>query len=379
MAVAIRTGVSQAHTAKQAVAELSTQLAQPDIAIVLFFCSSHFDLDEMASCLRAAFPEITVIGCTTAGEITPLGYRSGSITGASLGRSVARAESILFRNLSTTGLSSLFDAAGSLSRRMEMAAGPGYGTRTFATLFIDGMSGAEDALLSALHTVMPIIPLFGGSAGDDLAFQQSFVYCDGAFHSDAAVLTLIHTDLPFRVFKTQHFIASEQKMVITGADPVKRIVTEINAEPAGAEYARMIGLDAKELTPMIFANHPVVVRVGGTEYVRSIQKLNDDGSLSFFCAIDEGLVLSVAKSVDPYENLRDMFNRLSTEIGAPQLTLGCECVLRLLDREHMQDIGRMGNLLSAHNVIGFNTYGEQFNAIHVNQTFTGVVLGAPKP
>ena len=52
-------------------------------------------------------------------------------------------------------------------------------------------------------------------------------------------------------------------MVVTEADPVRRIVTEINAEPAGREYARMVGLDGEPLTPMIFAAYPVVVRVGG--------------------------------------------------------------------------------------------------------------------
>ncbi|MDI9750570.1 hypothetical protein QM285_22475, partial [Stutzerimonas stutzeri] len=28
-------------------------------------------------------------------------------------------------------------------------------------------------------------------------------------------------------------------------------------------------------------------------------------------------------------------------------------------------------------VIGFNTYGEQFNGMHINQTFTGVAIGRP--
>ena len=31
-------------------------------------------------------------------------------------------------------------------------------------------------------------------------------------------------------------------MVVTEADPATRIVTEINAEPAGREYARLVGL-----------------------------------------------------------------------------------------------------------------------------------------
>ena len=34
-------------------------------------------------------------------------------------------------------------------------------------------------------------------------------------------------------------------MVVTGADPARRIVTEINAEPAALEYARMVGLDGE--------------------------------------------------------------------------------------------------------------------------------------
>jgi hypothetical protein len=27
-------------------------------------------------------------------------------------------------------------------------------------------------------------------------------------------------------------------------------------------------------------------------------------------------------------------------------------------------------------VVGFSTYGEQYNGIHVNQTFTGVAIGS---
>jgi hypothetical protein len=36
----------------------------------------------------------------------------------------------------------------------------------------------------------------------------------------------------------------------------------------------------------------------------------------------------------------------------------------------------VSKVLARNNVIGFCTYGEQFNAMHVNQTFTGVAIGA---
>ena len=127
--------------------------------------------------------------------------------------------------------------------------------------------------------------------------------------------------------------------------------------------------------PHLHWTHPVVVKVGGSDYVRSIQKVNEDGSLSFFCAIDEGLVLSVGQGVDPYDNLQQLFADIVAEIGPPQLIIGCECVLRSLEIERMQLKARMGQLLVDHNVVGFNTYGEQLNAMHVNQTFTGVAIG----
>jgi hypothetical protein len=201
------------------------------------------------------------------------------------------------------------------------------------------------------------------------------VYHHGAFHTDCALFTLVHTKLPFRVFKTEHFLASDQKMVITGADPARRLVTEINGEPAGREYARLVGLEVDKLTPFIFATYPVVVSVGNAIYVRSIQKVNEDESLTFFCAIDEGIVLTVAQGVDMVRNLEEAFASVRKEIGPPVLVLGCDCVLRYLETCQRGIRERIGEIFVANNVIGFATYGEQYNAMHVNQTFTGVAIG----
>ena len=35
-------------------------------------------------------------------------------------------------------------------------------------------------------------------------------------------------------------------------------------------------------------------------------------------------------------------------------------------------------MLQAHGVVGFSTYGEQLNSMHVNQTMTGVAIYPPK-
>ena len=167
-------------------------------------------------------------------------------------------------------------------------------------------------------------------------------------------------------------------MVVTEADPVARIVTEINAEPAGREYARLVGLAVDKLTPMIFATHPVVVKVGGRYYTRSIQKVNEDESLSFFCAIDKGIVLTVARGTDLLQSVSRLFDEIALEIGPPQLVIGCDCVLRSLELEQSQLKEEAGKLFAANNVIGFSSFGEQFHAMHVNQTFTGVAIAASR-
>jgi hypothetical protein len=109
--------------------------------------------------------------------------------------------------------------------------------------------------------------------------------------------------------------------------------------------------------------------------VRSIQKVNPDGSLTFFCAIDEGLVLTVARGVDMIESLDAAFRDVRARIGVPQLVLGCDCILRRLELEQRSIKESAGKIMADNNVVGFATYGEQFNAMHVNQTFTGVAIG----
>src|SRR5215471_12176261 len=210
---------------------------------------------------------------------------------------------------------------------------------TFGFLLVDGLSMREEALIDALYRNVGPIQLFGGSAGDGSSFGRTFVYEGGAFRTDCAVFTLVHSLLPFHVFKTEHFVPTEEKMVVTRADPERRAVTEINGEPAAREYARAIGVDVAELTPFIFARYPVVVTVGNTSYVRALQTANADGSLTFACAIDEGIVLTVANGLDMVNNLEDAFAQVRARVGPPSLILGCDCILRLL---HAQSLGVRG-------------------------------------
>jgi hypothetical protein len=371
----ISMGQSCATEARQAVEEFHRAVAQPSTELVIFFCSSEYDLDVLAAEMNRLFAGIQVVGCTTAGEIGPTGYRKHSLSGVSFPAGSYAAVSGLLDHLSQFDTARGNDFTQTMLQRLERRVPGVVPDNSFAFMLIDGLSLREELVAHALQHALGNITLFGGSAGDDLKFEKTCIYCDGRFHSDSAALILVNTSLPFRIFKTQHFIPTDERLVVTEADPARRIVKEINGMPAAAEYARLLGVDVNALNSMSFAVSPVVVIIDGTDYVRSIQKANPDGSLTFFCAIDEGLVFRVAHGVDLVIDLEQTFDKIRAEIGQPQLVISCDCILRNLEVSHNGLTDRVGEIFQRNNAIGFCTYGEQLHGVHINQTLTGIAIG----
>lgn len=373
--LAVKRGVSQSRDPVIAAQELYEAIIQPDIGIAIFYCAHDFDLVALQKELAMRFKGINLIGCTTAGEITPAGYIAGALTGVSI------ASPKLVVKTSAIDLGSFETAKGEavvthLLDEVRASGQQPWPSNTFAFLLIDGLSMQEEIVVSTLYQRLGGIELIGGSAADDVRFSATHVYVGGEFRQHVAVLSLVQSPYPFVAFRTQHFVQSNTRMVVTRADPSKRTVYEINGEPAGAEYARLVGVETDKLTPLVFATHPVVVRISGEYYVRSISHVNPDGSLVFFCAIDEGIVLTVAKGVDLIENLQQAFEKVRESIGTPQLVLGCDCILRRLEMDRDGIKEKVGAIMKDNNVVGFATYGEQYNAMHVNQTFTGIAIGS---
>jgi hypothetical protein len=374
-ATGLKTGFTEAVDAELAAEDLRCKLGQPDLSMVLVFCSEEYRDIGFGEAVKAAFHGTPVIGCTTAGEVTPDGYRYNGISGLSFAAPDFFAEATMLPNIHDFDIAMGSEEAQRYKRLLESETNDDERYRSVGIALIDGLSQREEVVMTCLDSALGRMPLFGASAGDGLRFEQTSVLFDGAFHSDAAVLALLRTNRPFKIFRSQHFVASNEKMVVTDADPARRIVNEINAEPAVEEYARITGLDVDRLSPMDFATHPLVVRLGGAEYVRSIQKANPDGSLSFYCAIDEGLVLTLAEGRDLVSGLRQLFVDIREEVGEPEAVLAFDCVLRRLELEHVQQLQKIPPIFGRNNVTGFCSFGEQFASMHVNQTFTGIALG----
>lgn len=130
-----------------------------------------------------------------------------------------------------------------------------------------------------------------------------------------------------------------------------------------------------ELTPTVFSRNPLMLSFGDEPYVRSIQKWNDDLSLTCYCAIEEGLIVAIGKAEDPVRTLKQAFDKVRETIPEPAVIIGCDCILRRLQFEQEGLEQQIGSVMAQNRVIGFSTYGEQYNGLHVNQTFTGIAIG----
>lgn len=355
-----------------AVRELAEQLRLEAMAGVVFYCASTYDPDALAAALDDAF-DCPVIGCTTAGEIGRR-YQTDGIVAVSFSADRFRLHPRLIPSLDEFDGEDARALTDDLRKRLAFS-GDLDRDAMFGMVLLDGLSIMEEKVTAHLHSCLGGVSLVGGSAGDSLEFRETRVYADGRFHTGAGVFALIESKLPFRTFKLQHFEASELDMVITEADPATRTVTEINGGPAAEEYAEILGLEIDVLNPQVFAQYPVMLQIGDEWYVRSIQKVNPDGSLTFYCAIDEGLPLTIARGVGFVNTLEAKIAELESEFGNIQCTLGWDCILRRLELMNTGKMERVESALSRLNFVGFSTFGEQFGALHVNQTLTGVVLG----
>ncbi|MDA9488645.1 FIST N-terminal domain-containing protein [Bradyrhizobium sp. CCBAU 11361] len=366
---------SKAASVDEAVAELAAQLPSDELALILVFLSPSYDPHQFIAEITRQFDETQVCGCTTAGELAPDGWDENSVVALAFSRADFSAAVRPILNLDGFRVEDGRRIGGELRHELLRVTPQVDRGNPFGLVLIDGLCRREEAVMSAIYASLDDIPVVGGSAGDGMRFEKTWVFCDGKAHTNAALLILLNTSLPFRVFKCDNFEPSPQKMVVTEADIENRTVRELNAEPAAQEYSRMVGILDAKLDPFSFASHPVLVRVGGAYYARSIQRVEPDGSLHFFCAIDEGMVLTAATSRSLVGSTCDTFTEIRDQIGEVSLYIGFECLLRRLDAEQHQLARDMSDLYRQNRVVGFHTYGEQFGSMHVNQTFTGVAIG----
>ncbi|MCP4598334.1 FIST N-terminal domain-containing protein [Neptuniibacter sp.] len=375
--VQMRSGSSSLSDPSNAVEQIYDAVIQEQTSLVIIFCSGNYALSTLAESIQSKFADIPVVGCTTSGCIGRQGYQQQALVACSFSNEAFEFSTALIPEVTTFSYHKADAVVAQLRTELEVKQNSAINSeQMFAFQLIDGLCQREENFTQMLASALNGVALLGGSAGDNLKLESTHVYYQGKFHNNAAVVVLGYTALPFSPFMIQHFKATEARLVVTDSVPEKRMVKELNGLPAAEEYARHVGVDVTELTPEIFAAHPVLVKIGDSSFIRSIQQIGSDNSLVFFCAIDDGIVLNIAVAENIIENLQQEFQRLEECLGRVELTLGFDCIFRYLELKNTGKLQDASEVLCQHHFTGFNSYGEQYNATHVNQTLTGIAFGS---
>ncbi len=370
---------SETASTEQLCDSIGDIVDKQDIALaIIWFSATRHEPEQLVSGLQQRSPALNFCGCSTSGEVTPDGMQDHGFIAILLPARWFVASHTVLHDAANLGMENIArNTAEHRQQFLDSLPQPDDTHTQFALLLIDGLSYSEETVTVAIDRGLEGIPLIGGSAGDDLRFEKTWQICNQQTLSGAAILTLIDCRLPCKLFTNNNFVPTEHKLVVTEADPDLRRVSEFNAEPAAVAYANAIGMRQEELDAGSFASYSVIIRYGGEYYCRSIQQLNDDMSLTFFCAIDYGLVMTVARSEGMEGSSRQAIEELEQDIGAIDMMFGFDCIYRKLDALHRQTTHRIAELYREKKFVGFNTYGEQYNSMHINQTFTGIAIGMP--
>ena len=374
----IRAAHSCAENAQDAAREFHRAVYQDNMALVVFFCSPAYDSDALADEMYRLFRGVQVVGCTTAGEIGPAGYRDFSLSGVSFSSADFTAASGCLENLQEFETSRGHALVNSLLRELDNRLFPQStaNANCVALQLIDGLSLREEAVSRALQSALGRIPLAGGSAADGLDKKKCRVYFDGRFLDDVSVLILLASRVPLTVFRTHNLEPMRERMVVTEADPARRTVQELNGRPAAEELTRVLDRDLEGSDLWHLLDRAIIVLVNDESYVLTLNAINPDQSLTLFCAVDKGTVLRVARSAGLLPKLERLFADIHANVGPPQCVLGFDCLhrkLAILSSPEREDIN---DLMLDNRTTGFCTYGEQYRGQHMNQTFVGVAFGA---
>lgn len=276
-----------AATATRTALEAAVEKGTP--AVVLLFISPWRDVGTVARTAREVLGnDVSVVGCTTAGEITGDGAGSGHVVAVALGGpglQVATAVGRLEDGPRTAGEQAAAALAGIEAPYRALV------------LLADGLAGARAEVVRGAYGVAGAgVPLVGGCAADELAMQQTFQLCGDEVLTNAVVGVGLGSPSRIAVGVGHGWRRLGDPLVVTDSDG-QRILT-LDDRPATEGYFGVVGVSAEEARdPAVWRRlglfHPIGLTRPGGEEIRAVLDVDlDEGAL--ICAdVPQGTVISV--------------------------------------------------------------------------------------
>jgi hypothetical protein len=367
-----------AEDTKTAIDELLVELGAADASLTLVFYGTHHDDQVIARALDAATGKRGVAG-TTAGELTCDGFANDSMTGMSFHGDGVRAAVEIIPQLRQLSLVPIVNLPDTLARGIGRTKDELDPKRHLWLFLLDGLSGKEGLLTPFFMQAATRVGLVGASLGDGQEFLEARIVHHGRVYRDAAATILLEYDGPFVAFKHTHMKLTDRRLEVSKISKGGRILEQLDGEVAQVAYAEMLGVDPSEVTQALTSKYPLGYRFRGRPFPVSILQVHPDGTFRLGSSVQHGEQLNILEPDDLVECTRKSLSKAITKFskdgtGVEGMLL-FHCLARFIEATESGQADALGKVLSQTPVCGLNTYGEQFETMHMNHSLTGVIFG----
>jgi methyl-accepting chemotaxis protein len=376
------TGENGFDTGAEAAKEAVHQLGADRVDFCQVFCSSRYEYRAVIEGIRSVIgDEAELIGCSSAGEFT-----DHSVTAESVTLGLVASDSISFftgigHDLSENVSSAVKEATADFPSKVA-------GRPHFTAINLhDGLTGLGDQIaLTTLRELGRDVSFAGGSAGDDMNMENTYVFCNDEISQDAVVMALLASRRPTKIAVNHGHEPISEPLTVT--DSEGSCVNELDGEPAFDVWRRAVEshfvthreetIDFDTITP---GSRRLATLL--TEYEFGIEEgegIGDnegyktrwpgmtetmDGPLDFAVNVPEGTTLRIMYSPkqqqieaarETAEEAVGLLESQNVEV-AGGFVYDCVCRAAILNDEFPTAIKEIADELDAP-FAGFETYGE---------------------
>jgi hypothetical protein len=352
---------------------------------VVVFASAQHDYPELLRALAEEAGTDVIVGASSAGEFTHGERGEGRVSAMGL-----RSDSMEFRVGLGQGVSSdVRAAAASVLRGFQGLAAHRLPYRS-ALVMTDALAGHTDPLVEELTLgTAGNYRFFGGGAGDDGRFQETYVFAGRGAYTDAVVALEFLSARPVGVGVAHGWEPTGAGMRVTEAQGNR--LASLNGSPAVhafQEHAELTGQRLNLKDPLPFFLHNVIgIRSGDGYRLRVPLALQDDGSILCAAAVPEGAVVHIMKTsaASAVQAARqaasEAVRALAGSTPSAAFVFDCVATRLRLGREFGDELEACARVLQPAGFVGCNTYGQiaraegQFSGFH---NCTAVVCVLPQ-
>ncbi|NTU97578.1 MAG: hypothetical protein HGA62_07175 [Chlorobiaceae bacterium] len=336
---------------------------------LLVFAAMSFNHRELLAGITSVTGTITMVGGTTAGEISPEGVSSGTVVIMAFAHDDLEFVSGIGQDMSAD------ETACSVQLVNDILGKTAFDPDASLMVFPNGMGGDGLKVLEGLqHLLGKDFEITGGYLGDDERFESTFQYYNGKVYRDTIVgLMITDPEKKYRrgIGVRSGFTSIGNSLVCTSSDG--NVLKEFEHTGALELYKDFLGEERASRLPGICLEYPFgIIDKEPSGRSASLFQLrcglsvdHEKGTITLAASIPEGseVTLTTASRGDIINGALEAAEQAKKVLGGatPEAIVMFSCVGRklVLGRRVQEEVGVVRDCLGPDvPVIGFFTYGE---------------------